>query len=89
MKTIQIIKGNQISAGNFIVSIGTFNSTDVAIYNKKQTRGFSKIASCKRSKKLTSIKKQFKVFLNNDTTFNFQFMQPDDARKIIAILRKK
>lgn len=82
-----LIKGQQISAGNFIVSIGIFKTTDVAIINKSQTRGFSQLASCKRSKKLRKVKRNFKAFLNSEKTFTFEWMQEDQVEQLIKILK--
>ena len=68
-------KGQQINAGNFIVSIGTFDTQDVAIISKK-SGDFVKLKQAKVSKKLRKIKRLHKLWLNNHDTFNFQFM-PD------------
>lgn len=84
---LQLSKGQQIVAGNFIISIGAFDTTDVAIINKSQSSGFSKLASCKRSKKLRKVKRDLKPFLNSNTTFTFQFLQSDGVQKLINILK--
>ena len=88
MKLINITKGNQISAGNFIISIGAFNTGDIAIISKS-TGDFTRLTQAKRSKKLRKIKRTFKSFINNDTTFNFQFMTDDLTTQLIMMLKSK
>ena len=89
MKTTldQIKKGNLINCGNFLLSIGTFNTSDVAIISKS-SGDFVKMKSLKKSKKLKSVKRKFKSWLNSDNTFTFQFMTPDLTVDLIHLLKK-
>lgn len=84
---IEIKKNQQINAGNFLVSIGTYNETDVAIYSKSSGE-FVKFKSINKSKKLKKIKRVFKAWLNSDETFTFQFMPENITIDLIKILRK-
>jgi len=88
METINIKKGNQINAGNFIISIGTFNAGHVAIISKSSGE-FVLLKQAKISKKLRKIKRNFKSYINNDTTFNFEFMTEDLTIQLITILKSK
>ncbi len=84
----QIKRGQLINAGNFLVSIGSFSTSDVAIISKHNGR-FVKLSQTKRSKKLRTIKRLFNTWINNNTTFNFQFVTDDITSQIIAILRTR
>jgi hypothetical protein len=81
-------KGTSISAGNFLVSIGTFNLSDVAIISKSSGE-FVTLSMTKRSKKLRLIKRRLKCFLSCDQTFNFQHMTEDKTQELIDILKSK
>ena len=85
MKTLE--KGMVIKAGNFIVSIGSFNITDIAIISKS-TGDFVKFKNIKKGGKLAKIKRKFKNNINSDTTFTFSFMQPDTTAELIKFLNK-
>jgi hypothetical protein len=85
MKTI-FTKGQDINAGNFIVNIGTFDTTDIAIISKSNGR-FTKLKQAKVSKRLRKVKKHFKSNINNDFDFVFQFMVPSQVIQLIKILR--
>ena len=84
---ITITKGAQINAGNFIVSIGSFNTAHVAIISKS-SGNFVKLQQAKKSKKLRQVKRKFKSWINNDDTFNFDHMGDDMATQLIMMLRK-
>jgi hypothetical protein len=86
MKNLEIKKGTLISAGNHLVSIGTFNTSDVAILSK-HTNEFVKLERAKTNKKLKKVKRVFKSKLNNDTEFVFEFFSDDDIVKLISILK--
>jgi len=88
VKTIVIEKSNQINAGNYIVSIGTYNITDVAIISKS-TGDFVEFKNIVKGGKLAKVKRKFKHWINNDTTFNFQFMPPNTTIELINFLRSK
>ena len=81
-------KGQQINAGNFIVSIGTFDTGDVAIFSKS-SGNFVNQKQTKVSKKLKRVKRVLKTWLSCDQTFNFRFMTDDTTIQLINILRKK
>tara|TARA_R110002153_G_scaffold76733_3_gene197621 strand:+ start:4222 stop:4485 length:264 start_codon:yes stop_codon:yes gene_type:complete len=86
MKTNNFNLGQDINAGNFIVNIGTFDTTDVAIISKSSGH-FVKIKQSKISKKLKLIKKLFRFNINNSTDFVFQSLQVDQVNDLITILR--
>jgi hypothetical protein len=79
-------KGQQISVGNFIVSIGSFDISDVAIISKS-SGNFVLLKQTKISPKLKRVKRLFKSWLNSDSTFTFQFMDQDQVVQIINILK--
>lgn len=85
MKTI-FTKGQDIDAGKFIVNIGVFDTSDVAIISKS-TGKFTTIKQTKVSKKLRKVKRDFKSNINNKANFVFQFMTDDQISQLIKILR--
>ena len=87
MKNSIFTKGQQINAGNFWVSIGTFDTGDVALFSKSSGK-FVQLKQTKVSKKLKRVKRQFKTWLCCTDTFNFRFMTQDQTIKLIDILRK-
>lgn len=82
-----LIKGTQISAGNFIVSIGAFNTEDVAIFSK-HTGDFCQFKNIKKGGKLAKVKRKFKNNLNSKSSFSFGFMQPETTKKLIDFLKQ-
>jgi hypothetical protein len=80
-------KGTVIKAGNFIVSIGSFNITEIAIISKS-TGDFVKFKDIKKGGKLAKVKRKFKENLNSETTFTFSFMWPDTIAELIKFLKK-
>jgi hypothetical protein len=82
--------GNQINAGNHIVSVGIRNTTDIAIISKTTGR-FVKFKDIKKGGVLWKIKrnKKFKIFLCSDNDFCFSWMQDDMAIDLINLLRRK
>lgn len=88
MKTIEIKKDAQINAGSFIVSIGTYNTGDVAIISKSSGE-FSKLKDIRKGGKLAKVKRRFKRELNNRETFNFQFMTEEKTLELIKLLKSK
>ena len=86
MKTLEIKKATLISAGNHLVSIGTFKTSDIAILSK-HTHEFVKLERAKTNKKLKKVKRLFKSNLNNDTDFVFEFFTDDKTRQLISILK--
>jgi len=79
--------GQQINAGNFIVSVGAFKIEEVAICSKSSGK-FVKLKQVNRSKKLRTIKRKFKTWINNDESFCFSNIQKDNVKDIINILNK-
>ena len=77
--------GEQIKAGNFIVSIGAFDKREVAIISKS-SGDFAKIKNA--GKKLKQVKRKFKTWLNSDETFTFSFMTEDLINDLITLLKK-
>ncbi len=85
-KEINIVKGNQINAGNYIVSIGTYNIEDVAIISKIT----GNIVLLKDAgKKLKKIKQKWNIWLNSENTLTFQNMPSEFTKDLIKELRRK
>lgn len=87
MANITLQKGKQITAGNYIVSIGSRDTTDIAIVSKK-TGEFVEIKNIVKGGKLEKVKRKFRKWLNSKETFTFQFMQPDTVKELIEFLKK-
>jgi len=84
MKTFE--KGQQIKIKNFTISIGAFNTSEVSIISN--TSGdFVKLKQTKVSKKLRKVKRQFKVWLNNDIDFCFSHMNDNLTNELISVLK--
>jgi len=83
---MKFTKGQQINAGNFIVSIGTFDTSDVAIISK-HSGDFVLIKQTKISPKLKRVKRLLKSWLNSNNTFTFQFMNDDLTTQLLNILK--
>ena len=83
-------KGQNIVCKNFDISIGIFDSREVALFSKI-TGKFVKMnkANLKRSKKLRKVKRLFKTRLNSKDTFTFSFMQPSQIEVLIRELKTK
>ena len=82
---ILIQKNQIIKAGNFLVSIGTYNTTDIAIISKF-TGEFVKFKDIRKGGKLEKLKRKFKQNLCSTETFNFSFVQPDKLKEIVTFL---
>ena len=87
MTNTDLKKGMLINAGNFQVSIGTFNITDVAIISKSTCK-FVEFKNIQKGGKLSKVKRKFKNFINSKDTFTFQFMQPETTIELIKFLKK-
>lgn len=86
--TLDLIKLRaQISAGNFVVSVGVFTTGDIAIVSKS-TGDFVSLSSTKRSKKLKSIKRKFKHFMCSEDQFFFSHFSDDMTVDLINMLKK-
>lgn len=81
-----IKKGTLINTGNFIVSVGHFDSHEIAIMSK-HTHEFVKLERAKTNNRLRSVKRKFKSWLNSDDTFTFSFMQPEQVVDMIKTLK--
>mgnify|MGYP003109204286 CR=1 FL=1 len=79
-------KGTTIQAGNHLVSIGTFDTGDIAILSK-HTHDFTKLERTKTNKRLKKAKRRFKSFLACDTTFCFRHFSDDMTDELIFILK--
>ena len=87
MEKTELKKGMLINTGNFQVSIGTHNITDVAIISKS-TGKFVEFKNIVKGGKLSKVKSKFKSNLNSNETFTFQFMQPETTIELIKFLKK-
>ena len=87
MKNILIQKNQIIKAGNFLVSVGTYNTTDIAIISKF-TGEFVKFKDIRKGGKLAKLKRRFKQNLCSSETFNFSFVHPEKLTKIVNFLKK-
>ena len=88
MKTLteKIEKSALINAGNFLISIGTYNITDIAIVSKR-TGEFCKFSDIKKGGKLAKAKRKFKTWLCSTETFNFAFMTTQTTIELINFLK--
>ena len=81
---------NQISAGNFIISISEKDSREVAIYSKSSGRFVSQNKqTLKRSWRLRKVKRELGVFLNAKDAFTFSYMPPHMIEHLENILKSK
>tara|TARA_R110000787_G_scaffold278198_1_gene387834 strand:- start:31 stop:309 length:279 start_codon:yes stop_codon:yes gene_type:complete len=84
MKNQDFELGQEISVGNFIVSIGAFNKRDVAIFSKST----GKFCEFKHAgNKLKKVKRVFKTWLNSNETFTFSFMTKNITEELIKNLK--
>jgi len=81
-----MVLNQQINAGNFIVSVGAFKKSEVAIISKS-SGNFVELKQTKVSKKLKAIKRKFKTWINNGETFYFSHMQEEQVNQIVNILK--
>lgn len=80
-------KGQQINAGSFQISIGSFDTGDVAIISKS-SGSFVKLSDVKKNSiRLKRVKRELKSWISSDSTFNFQHMTPDLTQDLIDILK--
>jgi hypothetical protein len=85
-------KGQQIVIDrSFTISIGSFNTGDVAIISNF-TGQFVMLTSIKKSKRLRKVKNKFKSSLSNSgdkefDTFNFNFMTDTRTQELIDMLK--
>jgi hypothetical protein len=77
-----------INAGNFQVSIGTYDITDVAIISKNNGK-FVQFKNIQKGGKLSKVKRKFKLWLNSNEEFTFERMQPETTIELINFLKKK
>lgn len=78
-------KGEQISAGKFVVSVGSFDESEIAIISKSS----GKMSKLKHAgSKLKQIKRKFKPWLCSQESFAFSFMTNDLTLDLIKMLKK-
>ena len=86
MKNLEFKKGTLISAGNHLVSIGTFDTSEIAILSPF-TMKFTKQERTKTNKRLKKAKRRFKSFLLCDKDFCFGHFDNDMTKELISILK--
>ena len=86
MANLEIKKGTIIKAGNFLISIGFFRTSEIAILSA-YSHEFIKQERTKTNKKLKKAKTRFKNFLCCDTSFCFHRFTDDMINELILILK--
>ena len=86
MANLEIKKGTIIKAGNFLISIGFFRTSEIAILSA-YSHEFIKQERTKTNKKLKKAKTRFKNFLCCDTSFCFRRFTDDMINELILILK--
>ena len=87
MTQLNLSLGQQINAGNHIISVGSFDTTEIAIFSK-HTGKFIKFKDIpKKNSPLNKIKLRFKHFLCSETDLVFSHLQSDGVKEIIKILK--
>ena len=86
MKTTEFKRGTIIKAGNFLISIGTFRTSEIAILSA-YSHEFIKQERAKTNKKLSKAKRIFKNNLNCYTNFCFRSFTDDMTNELILILK--
>ena len=87
MEQLNLSLGQQISAGNHIISVGVFLITDIAI-KSKHTGNFIKFKDIpKKNSPLNKIKLRFKNHLCSNEDLVFAHLQSDGVEEIINILK--
>lgn len=87
----QIQLGNQIKAGNFTISIGSFKQTDIALISNSTGR-FVKFKDIpKRNSRLKKIKNHpdLKLWLSSNNDLVWQWLSDDKVQLIFDILTIK
>ena len=87
MNNLKLKLGQQIPAGNHIISVGSFDTHDIAIISK-HTGTFVQFKDIpKKGSPLNKIKLRFKNFLCSNKDLVFQHLWADDVQQIIQILK--
>ncbi len=86
MKTTEFKRGTIIKAGNFLISIGTFRTSEIAILSA-YSHEFIKQERAKTNKKLSKAKRIFKNNLNCYNNFCFRSFTDDMINELILILK--
>lgn len=86
MKTTEFKRGTIIKAGNFLISIGTFRTSEIAILSA-YSHEFIKQERAKTNKKLSKAKRIFKNNLNCYNNFCFRSFTDDMTNELILILK--
>ena len=84
---MKIEKNSIINCGNYIIHIGTYKETDIAI-ESRATGEICLFKNIRKGGKLAKIKRKFKRFLCSNEAFYFSFMQPADVTNLIQTLKK-
>jgi hypothetical protein len=87
MEKLEIKKSSLIKCKNFLVSIGTHSTSEVAIIGGSSGE-FVKLKQTKVSKKLKSIKRKFGSHICDHEQFFFCHMSEQDTLDLIAILKQ-
>lgn len=88
METIEIKKSTLIDVGNFYISIGIYDTTEIAIVSKS-TGKICMFYYIKRGGKLAKVKRKFKQWLNSNEYFTFSGMSETTTLELIAFLKKE
>lgn|SRR5574343_62135 len=84
---LEIKKGALIPAGNYFVSIGTYDTFEVAIISKRSGE-FFRLKDARKGGILMSIKYRFRINLNSKETFTFSGMLDSKTIELINLLKK-
>lgn len=87
MNKLQLQANQSMKIGNIILSIGR-ETQWVALFSPN-TNEFIKLNKSKTNRILRKVKKNLRVWLNCDETFNFGHMTPDTTNQLIDILKGK
>jgi hypothetical protein len=84
--TIEIKKGTLIKCKGFDISIGTHDTSDIAIISHS-SGDFAKFADIRKGGRLAKIKRKFKLWLCSQDDFCFSFMPNDITLQLIQMLK--
>tara|TARA_R110000851_G_scaffold33317_2_gene88615 strand:+ start:355 stop:618 length:264 start_codon:yes stop_codon:yes gene_type:complete len=87
MSTLTITKGLQIPIGNFTLSVGTYNTTEIGLFSNHNGMAV-RFSSLKRSKKLRTIKRKFGAHLSSHDSFFFSHVTEEILNGMMLILKK-
>ena len=81
-----IQKNKIIRVGNYLIHVGTYKTTDIAIFSKN-THEVIKFRNIRKGSKLAKIKRDYKIYLSSTDSFYFSFMQEDTLEALIKDLK--